>query len=186
MIICLCGKSCSGKSYLAKYLVKSFNAVHVDIDQIGHDSLMDEEVKNKLVDAFGNAILKDNAINRKELGKIVFNSNIEMDKLTDITWPYMENKIDDIILNNLNRIIILDYLLLPKTKYFKKCNLRILLDVPLSIRKERAMKRDNILEEEFLLREKATYQYNLDDFDIVLKDDNYEIVKKLVREKVSE
>ena len=184
MIICLCGKSCSGKSNLANYLVKTFNAVHVDIDQIGHDSLMNELVKDKLINTFGKDILKDNEINRKELGKIVFNSSSEMNKLTDITWPFMEERIDEIILHNSHKIIVLDYLLLPKTKYFKNSDIRILLDIPLNIRMERAMKRDNILEEEFLLREKATYRYNLDDFDVILNDDNYEIVKKMVKEKI--
>ena len=40
------------------------------------------------------------------------------------------------------------------------CNLRILLDIPYEIRKERAMARDNITAEQFDLREQASSEYN--------------------------
>ncbi len=185
MLISLCGKSCSGKSTLSRILADSFKGIYIDIDEIGHSSLKDESVKKELIITFGKSILYKDEIDRKRLGKIVFNKEEEMDKLTSITWPYMEKVIDNIILNNSEKIIILDYLLLPKTKYFYNSDIRILLDVPYEIRKDRAIKRDKIKEQDFLLRENATYQYNVSDFDIIIKDDNIDVVKKLIKEKVS-
>jgi len=173
MIICICGKSGSGKSTIAKLIQeKRPNSIHIDIDKIGHMSHSDKIVKQKLIDTFGKMILTDNNIDRKKLGKIVFSSKDEMRKLEIITWGYMEQEIDKIIKNNKDKIIILDYLLLPRTKYFNNCDLRILVDIPYEIRKERVMKRDNISEERFNLRESSSIDYDKTSFDIVLTDED--------------
>ena len=170
MIICICGKSCSGKSTLSMKIASIFdNSVYVDIDKIGHSVLNIKKVQNELINNFGKEIIANNIVNRKKLGSIVFNSKTEMEKLTDITWKYMEKEIDKIIEENQDKMIILDYLLLPKTKYFKISNLRILLDIPYHIRKERALMRDKITSEEFDLREKNSMEYNINDFNYVLK-----------------
>ena len=169
MIICLCGKSGSGKSTVASLIP---NSVHVDIDKIGHNSHNDLDVKNNLINTFGTSILTNNNIDRKKLGKIVFSNKNQMKKLEEITWNYMEKEIDKIITNNKDKTIILDYLLLPRTKYFNSSNLKILLDIPYEIRKERVMKRDNISKEAFDLRESASINYDEYEFDIIIKDEN--------------
>lgn len=153
--------------------------MHVDIDKIGHKSNEDYEVKQKLINTFGNSILTDNKIDRKKLGKIVFSNKYKMKKLEKITWNYMENEIDNIIDSNKDKIIILDYILLPKTKYFNSSNLKILLDIPYEIRKQRVLKRDNITEEAFDLRESASINYDDYEFDIIIKDEN--IKKKVLK-----
>ena len=91
----------------------------------------------------------------------------------------MEKEIDKIITNNKDKTIILDYLLLPRTKYFNSSNLKILLDIPYEIRKERVMKRDNISKEAFDLRESASINYDEYEFDIIIKDEN--IKKKVLK-----
>lgn len=180
MIICICGKSGSGKSTIAKLIQKEKpNSIHIDIDKIGHMSHSDKIVKQKLIDAFGKMILTDNNIDRKKLGKIVFSNKDEMRKLEIITWSYMEQEIDKIIENNKDKIIILDYLLLPRTKYFTNCDLRILVDIPYEIRKERVMKRDNITEERFNLRESSSIDYDKSSFNIVLT--NEDIKRKVLK-----
>ena len=182
MIIGICGKSGSGKSTLAKDIIKITNnkAVHLDIDKVGHNVLLLPEVKNELVNSFGEDIINEKNVDRKKLGDIVFNSRIEMNKLSNITWKYMEIEIDKFIQENRERIIILDWLLLPKTKYLDLCDIKILLNVPYEIRKERAMKRDNIKESNFDLREKASIEYNENDFDYILVNNNY--TKRMVKD----
>ena len=182
MIIGICGKSGSGKSTLARKIIKitNNNAIHLDIDKIGHNVLLLPEVKNELVNLFGKGIINEKNIDRKKLGDIVFNSRFEMDKLSNITWKYMEIEIDKFIQDNRDRIIILDWLLLPNTKYLDLCDIKILLNIPYEIRKERAMKRDNIKESDFDLREKASIEYNENDFDYILVNNNY--TKRMVKD----
>ena len=105
----------------------------------------------------------------------------EMQKLTDITWKYMQIEINKATETNQDKIIILDWLLLPITKYFDLCDIKILLDIPYEIRKERAMLRDNITEEEFDLREKASIKLNKELFDYVLEGNNKDEIRKLVK-----
>ncbi|MBR4178782.1 MAG: dephospho-CoA kinase [Bacilli bacterium] len=145
-----------------------YNAIHVDVDKIGHKALLDEDVKKELINSFGKEILSDEVIDRKKLGDLVFNSRSEMKKLSDITWRYMEKEIDSIIENNKDKVIILDWILLPLTKYFKMCRYRILLDVDYELRKSRVLLRDNISEDDFELRDSSSIEYDKDDFDFVI------------------
>ena len=105
-----------------------------------------------------------------------------MQKLTDITWKYMQLEIDKYVSKNTNNIIlILDWLLLPITKYFEICDIKILLDIPYEVRKKRAMQRDNITEEQFDLREKASIELDRGLFDYILESNNKEEIRKLVK-----
>ena len=104
-----------------------------------------------------------------------------MQKLTNITWEYMEKEIDNIIENNPTKIIVLDWQLLPLTKFFNMCDYKILLDIPYEIRKERTLKRDNISESKFDEREKASITYQKDDFDSIIKNSNIINIRKMVK-----
>lgn len=183
MIIGISGKSGSGKSTLARKIINKSNnkAIHLDIDKIGHSVLLLPEVKEELIKSFGESIIQKNNIDRKKIGEIVFASRKEMNKLSDITWKYMQIEIDNFLNIHKNKIIILDWLLLPITKYFAMCNIKILLDILYDVRKQRAMKRDNITKEAFDLREKASINFDESAFDYVIKDDNNEIIKRLVK-----
>ena len=179
MIIGICGKSGSGKSTLSNQIIQLTNkeAIHLEI---GHSVLLLPEVKVELINSFGESIIKDNIVDRKKLGEIVFNSRNKMNRLSDVVWKYMQIEIDDFLEFNKDKIVILDWLLLPISKYFDMCDIKILLDIPYDVRKYRAIKRDNISEEAFDLREKASINFNKSIFDYVLKTNDKEIVKRLV------
>ena len=179
MIISICGKSGSGKSTLAKKIIEERkNVIHINIDKIAHQVLTIPIVKQQLQEQFKD-VLTDNEVDRKKLGPIVFSSTKKMDILTQITWPHMEQEIDRIISENKDKIIILDYLLLPKTKYFEQSDLKILLDIPKDIRKQRILKRDNITEDKFDLRDSSSIEYDKDEFDFIISSDNYDIKEVL-------
>ena len=181
MIIGICGKSGSGKSTIAKQITSRYkNAVHLDIDKIAHKSHKDEEVKQKIIGTFTESVLTNNEINRKKLGRIVFVSKEKMKLLEEITWEFMEKEIDNFINENKDKIIILDYILLPLTKYFDKCNIKILLNIPYHIRKQRVLSRDDITEEQFDLRNSASIQYEISDFDIVLENEKDDILRRIL------
>ena len=183
MIIGICGKSGSGKTTLANQIIELTNneAVHLDIDKVGHRVLLLPEVQEELINSFGESVVKENIVDRKKLGEIVFNSRNEMSKLSDISWKYMQIEIDNFLTLNKDKIIILDWLLLSISKYFDMCDIKILLDISYEIRKQRAIKRDNITEEEFDLREKASINFDKNAFDYVLKENDKEAIKRLVK-----
>ena len=183
VITMITGVSGSGKSTLANQIIelKNNKAIHLDIDKVGHSVLLLPEVKKELINSFGESIVEENIIDRKKLGKIVFDSRSEMNKLSDITWKYMQIEIDKFLKLNKDKIIILDWILLSISKYFDMCDIKILLDIPYEVRKQRAMKRDGITEKEFDLREKASINFDEKAFDYILKENDKEVVKRMVK-----
>ena len=144
VLIGLMGMSGSGKTTISNLLKERDNKLQViDIDKIGHNSHKDEYVKNKLLKAFGKGILDDNGdIDRKKLSTIVFNNKQMMQKLYDATYEYMVREIDKLI--SQSEITILDYALLPITKYFDMCDVKILVEATYDERSNRVILRDNI------------------------------------------
>ena len=61
------------------------------------------------------------------------------------------------------------------------CDIKILIDIPYEIRKQRAIIRDNIASTEFDLREKASIDFNREDFDYVINSNDKEIIKRMVK-----
>ncbi len=183
MIIGISGKSGSGKTTLANQIstIIKKESVHLDIDKVGHKVLTKKEVFEELKKSFGEEIVKSNVINRKKLGELVFTSRNKMEKLNEITWKHMQIEIDSFLENNKNKVIILDWLLLPITKYFDQCDIKILLDIPYEIRKKRAMQRDNISEKAFDLRDNSSIDLNPAEFDYVLREINNEDIKRMVK-----
>lgn len=183
MLISLVGLSSSGKSYISN-LLKNYNQriEHLDIDKIGHQALLDSNIKRKLVNHFGPNILEDNQIVRARLSEIVFNSKEAMAILTELTWQYMEQVIDNFISTHQNSIIILDWLLLPKTKYFAQSDLRVLVTAPFEVRMQRAIKRDGITKEKFLSREANAPTIDESKFEYIINNVDLEYTKKKVDE----
>lgn len=186
MIISIVGKSGSGKSTIARTLQElDERMLHVDIDQISHQVLTFKEVQDALQNTFGTDVVMDGEVQRKVLGKIVFTTPEQMQKLTNITWHHMERIIDSIIENNPNRIILLDYLLLPKTKFFEQSALKIWVDAPYEERVERVIKRSiqerNVTRDYFKKRDRAGIDYEEGKYDIVINNVNKEKTQEEVK-----
>lgn len=183
MLISLCGKSGCGKGYICEAFKKlDSNIVSIDIDKVGHEVLTYPEVIDALISNFGKEVVKEGVVDRKALGNIVFNDEEKMAIHTEITWGCMEKVIEQFIKENEGKIIILDWQLTPKTDYFKRSDLRILVEAPYEVRMEKAMSRDNITKEEFLTRDKASYKYDKEAFEQIILNDYTEKVNGKVRE----
>lgn len=180
MLISICGKSGSGKSTLAKKLKEEIeDSVLLDIDNIAHNIYNIDACKEEMIKHFGEYILTNNEVNRKILSKIVFQSKKEMQALEDITWKYMERIIDYQIEKYKEKVIILEWINLPKTKYLKESKIRILLDTPDNIRKERVLKRDNITEEDYEIRNSAALTYKKKDFNLIIEEIDKETIERI-------
>ena len=171
-IIGITGKSGSGKSTLAQLLSKQFDCNIINVDKIGHKATSDAENTKKLCAIFGNEILgKNGKIDRKKLGNIVFSNKEKMDILTEITWGYMQNALDEIIQNEQKNVIILEWLLLPISKYWEKSDVKILMKADDEERKNKVMERDQITEEYFLKRDSGSIDYSPYKFDYIFEND---------------
>lgn len=184
MIISIVGKSASGKSTISRKLEEIDNRfVHIDIDMISHYVLTLPEVKKELLLSFGNSVISNGEVDRKALGNVVFQSKEMMDELTRITWPHMEAIIDEQLSINKSKIVILDWLLLPRTKFFKQSDLRVWVDAPYEERVERAVKRSPITRDYFKKRDNSGIEYDEDSYDIFIDnrslDNAYEKVEKI-------
>lgn len=188
MLITITGASGSGKSSISEFLCSlDKNIIHLNIDTVGHKVLEMPEIRKVVSEKF-NLNIKEDKINRKELGDLVFNNHQNMKQLSDITWDVMENIIDNFIKENKDKIIILDWILMPKTKYFNVSNINILVQSDFNTRMQRATRRDEIDESAFREREQATLDFTRNDFDYIIE--NYDIkqtrkeVKKIYDESI--
>ena len=171
-IIGITGKSGSGKSTLTDLLSKKMQCNSVNIDKIGHKATSNQEIAKKLCAIFGNQILGEYGnIDRKKLGNIVFSSKEKMAILTDMTWDYMQVMMDDILEKETGDVIILEWALLPISKYWEKCDIKILMQSNDDERKNKVMQRDHISEEYFLKREEGCIDYAPYDFDLIFEND---------------
>lgn len=152
MIIGITGKSGSGKSYLSEILANKFNALHLDIDKISHEVLSYPESQQFIKQEFDEELFENNVLNRKKLGKIVFCNKKLLKKLNDFCQVKIENRLDEII-KETKQDIILDYALLFLLKQFDKCDILVLLKADTNIRLKRVCERENISKDYFLSRD---------------------------------
>lgn len=108
MIIALTGKLGSGKTTVAN-IFKGLGANIIDADKLGHELLMKESVKEKLIESFGDEILEENSISRKKLAKKVFNDLDNLKILNSIIHPLLKQRIREKIKHGLNVIDVALY-----------------------------------------------------------------------------
>lgn len=171
-IIGITGKSGSGKSTLTNWLAQTIKCNSVNVDKIGHQATSNQEIAKKLCEVFGHKILDEKGkIDRKKLGSIVFSAKEKMDVLTDMTWDYMQEIMDDILAQESGATIILEWALLPISKYWEKCDTKILIQSDEIERKNKVIERDHISEEYFLKRDEGCIDYTPYDFDFIFEND---------------
>lgn len=152
MIIGITGSIACGKSTVSNYL-KSKGYIVIDADKIGHEALDDDYVKEKLILAFGNEILKDNKINRQKLGEIVFGNSSNLNVLNSIIHPEIRKKIlEKIDKNNDKELIFIDVALLFEAKFDDLVDKIIVVYVDKNTQLTRLMKRNSISKKEALSR----------------------------------
>lgn len=166
MIIGVTGKSGVGKSTYADRITKEngFHVIHVD--EVSHRVMEFSNVKQKLVDTFGEEVIKNGLINRKYLGDLIFTNRHSYKEMNNIVWQEMKNEIDYELSSHKN--VILDWILLPHSHYWKMCDKKILVVADEEQRKEKVMIRDNISKEYLEKRDYASISYDDVEFDEVI------------------
>ncbi|WP_113674999.1 dephospho-CoA kinase [Vallitalea guaymasensis] len=149
-IIGVIGGCGSGKSEVSNLFKNRFNAYIIDADEIAHNVISkDSKAYKKIVNHFGKHILDDNGnINRSKLGKLVFADEKELKYLTEITHPYINEDITNIInkLKNENKYsyIVLEITALGEGEIYSLIDEYWYIYCDIDVRIERLLKYRNI------------------------------------------
>lgn len=166
MIIGITGKSGVGKSTYARKIAEESGFFVVHVDKISHQIINLDTIKIKLIDIFGDEAVKDGVVDRKYIGNLVFTNKNLYEQLNDLTWELMKLEIDHILSTHEN--VILDWILLPHSHYWKMCDKKILITANEKQRKEIIMQRDNVSKEYLEKRDSASISYDDVDFDEIV------------------
>ncbi|MBT96017.1 MAG: dephospho-CoA kinase [Acidimicrobiaceae bacterium] len=107
--VALTGGIGAGKT-TASAVFQKFGAFVINVDAVGHDVLeCSSNEYQMIIEVFGESILNPNkTINRQALGKVVFNSETQLEKLEAITHPGINARLLNILKNQTAEIVILD------------------------------------------------------------------------------
>ena len=183
MIIGITGKSGSGKSTLANALGQKRKYYVVHVDEIAHSVLREPDVQQQLINTFGKRVFSRNRLDRKLLGEIIFTERHAYKEVIEFVWTKIKKEIDLILAINKN--VILDWLLLPHTQYWKMCDYTILVKSNERIRIEKVLARDKISKEYLEKRDSAGINFNKYKFNVITynnyKDNSF--IEKILKRK---
>ena len=155
-LIGICGGSGTGKTTICNQLA-SLGAYVIDADRVAREILR-PPVLAQLRRAFGkNILLADGSLDRKKLGKLVFNDGEQLKKLNEITHPLITQEILDDIERHREQYdsIVVDAAVLHDAGLDRLCDLTVAVCAPPDTRLSRIMARDGISREAALARIRA-------------------------------
>ena len=185
-IVGVYGLICSGKSSFSKMLAKEMNALYIDADLIGHEALINN--KDNIVGEFSSDILDGSGnIDRKKLGAVVFNNFKKLKRLEEINYPYIENRVKELV-DSSNKDVVIEAALIMRSKIRFMCTSLIYVNSKTSDIIKRMKKSRNISEHEArkrlkMQRDVKNNKFNADILINNMKDYNNLIIisKKLGR-----
>ena len=171
MIITVSGNSGCGKSTFSKVLSENLKFKYIDVDAIVAEMYQDEVMQKTLFSNFGVEVVNNEGrVEKKLVGKYVFQKKSRMDKLNELTWGYIENKLDSIIESFKN--VVIDYKFIPITKYFAQSQCNILVKAKDEEKRlQKIIERDGISKEYLIKRESNGVDYSKYNFDYIVEND---------------
>lgn len=153
-LIGLTGKTGAGKSTVSAYL-KEMGAYIIDGDIVAREVLLsDKSLLEKLSEAFGADINENGSLNRRLLAKRAFATAEGTAMLNSIMHPAINNSIEQIAKVAFEKFdtVVVDAAAIIESGFADKCDILLVAFAPLEIRKQRIMERDNLSEEDALVR----------------------------------
>ncbi len=160
--LAITGGIASGKTTADNYF-KELGLPVIDSDEIAHNLLKrNTEVTKQICQLFGQScILPSGDVNRKELGRLVFNDSEKLKLLNQITHPAIFAEIKRKKAAIKSRICVVDIPLLFESKQQKYYDASLLIYVPEQVQLERLMRRDNLDREHAMAKIKSQMSTNM-------------------------
>ena len=115
-VIVITGSIGTGKS-TAVEIIRDLGFTVLDSDKIVHEGYNSgSELYYKIIGHFGKRVLKEEKIDRRKLGRIVFNNEEKLNELNNIVHGYVYDKLKEGIENCCDNVIFLDIPLILETK----------------------------------------------------------------------
>lgn len=149
----LTGGIASGKSTVSNYLVE-LGAKIIDADKLARELVQPgSEALQEIKKVFGSSVIdKNGCLDRKRVGKLVFNNPTALQKLNNILHPRIikETKrlIEEYRMKNDTKVVVVDAPLLIEVGMNEIVDEVWVVAVPESVQLERINKRDGLSEEE--------------------------------------
>ncbi len=148
--IALTGGIATGKSTVCS-LLRLHGYEIIDADKIAHETL--DNSKEQITELFGNEYVKDGAVDRKELGKLVFGDKEAKAKLESLLHPKIRETIY-VACAELDKKRVPYFVDIPLFFETKAYDIKpiVLIYAPKETQIERAMKRDNLTHDDATMR----------------------------------
>ncbi|MCX7608269.1 MAG: dephospho-CoA kinase [Anaerolineales bacterium] len=155
-VIGLTGNIATGKSVVRRML-EHLGAYTIDADVLAHRAIAKGAPGYKpVIETFGKFILDEQGeIDRKKLGRIVFNDPQAMAQLEAIVHPLVEQAIDVMIQRTIQRIVVIEAIKLLEGKLASACDTIWVTYAPEALQKARLMQKRGMSEAEALERIRA-------------------------------
>ena len=143
----------SGKSTVCE-VFKLLGVPVFEADTIAGKLINSEsEIRNNLIQLYGNEIYNsDKKINREKLANIIFNSNVELEKVNKVVHPAVRKELMNWLKLQKTNYIIHEAAILIESGFYKMMDFTILVTAPEEMRIERVMRRNNLTRENVISR----------------------------------
>ena len=113
----------------------------------------DSEIRNNLIQLFGNEIYNsEKKINREKLANIIFNSDVELEKVNKVVHPAVRKEFMNWLKRQKTDYVIHEAAILIESGFYKMMDFTILVSAPDEMRIERVMRRNNLTRESVISR----------------------------------
>ena len=133
---------------MSKYL-QSLGIKVIDADVIAREVLaLYPEIMDYLEENYGDRVIKEGKLDRKALGKIIFQSDEDRRKYLQVIMPRIRQEIEKRLEESTEEITVLDAPLLFEEGFHKDVDLTITVYADESVQLQRLRERDGYTEEE--------------------------------------
>ena len=144
----LTGGIATGKTTVSNYL-QSLGIKVIDADLIAREVLdLYPEIMDYLRESYGDRVIKDGKLDRKTLGKIIFQNKEDRIRYLQVIMPRIRQEIEKRLEESAEEITVLDAPLLFEEGFQKDVDLTITVYADESVQLQRLRERDGFTEEE--------------------------------------